>query len=41
MNASAFPYAYVNSTTETQPNFFVRKKDKQPVITSLASGYNG
>ena len=41
MNPSEFPYAYVNSTTDTQPNFFVRKKTNQPVITSLASGYNG
>ena len=41
MNSSEFPYAYVNSTTETQPNFFVRKKDKQPVISNLADGYNG
>ena len=41
MNSSEFPYAYVNSTTETQPNFFVRKKVNQPKISDLATGYNG
>lgn len=41
MNPGDFPYAYVNNSNDTQPNFFVKKKTAQPKIHVVATGYNG
>ncbi|MDE7168632.1 MAG: hypothetical protein K2N67_00365, partial [Mucispirillum sp.] len=41
INPSEFSFVYENSTNDTQPNFFIKKKTVQPSIRPIASGYNG